>query len=105
MTTLVSRSTSTGFFQPKRSAGKFTAVARAIKWLTERPGVEDANIMMAQKYMDIGSDPEDDSVQYNQAKCKYFSNFILLYRLVLLDFSAARGHQSGSRAHLGRTNR
>lgn len=47
-------------------------MATAVKWLMDRPGVEDRNIEMAKKYMDTTTDQESqkEDLEYLQAKCK-----------------------------------
>lgn len=62
-------STTTTATSRRQSTVNFSAAAKAIRWLKNAPGVEDQNIQMAKKFMDITSGVKTESVEYNQAKC------------------------------------
>lgn len=64
--------TSTG---TRQSNVNFSAAAKAIRWLKNAPGVEDQNIQIAKKFMDITAGVKTESVEYNQAKCMNIFNF------------------------------
>lgn len=63
------------FFQ-RSDKTKFKATAKAIKWLLNRPGVEDTNVKMARKFLEVANttksdDDESSQLLIKQAKRKY----------------------------------